>query len=63
MKLEAGQTVIWEQVSETECRIIIQPRQELKPNPVAAIGFAQRRGLPVMRTKAWMLLLREGEKA
>lgn len=62
MKLEAGQTVIWEQVSESECRVIVEPRQAVKPNPVAAIGFAQRNALPVMRTKDWMHLLREGER-
>jgi AbrB family looped-hinge helix DNA binding protein len=62
MHLEPGQVVVFERISATECRFIIEPRPVLKPDPLAAIGFAQRHGLPVMSTKKWMSLLRAGEE-
>jgi AbrB family looped-hinge helix DNA binding protein len=62
MHLEPGQVVVFERISATECRFIIEPRRVIKPDPLAAIGFAQRHGLPVMSTKKWMSLLREGEE-
>jgi bifunctional DNA-binding transcriptional regulator/antitoxin component of YhaV-PrlF toxin-antitoxin module len=61
MKLTPGQTVLWEKVSATECRLVIEPRKVIKPNPVAAIGFAKRHGAPVRTTAGWMKILREGE--
>ena len=61
MKLTPGQTVLWEKVSATECRLVIEPRKAIKPDPVAAIGFAKRHGLPARTTAGWMKILREGE--
>ena len=61
MKLTPGQTVLWEKVSATECRLVIEPRKAIKPDPVGAIGFAQRHGLPARTTAGWMKILREGE--
>ena len=61
MKLTPGQTVLWEKVSATECRLVIEPRKVIKPDPVAAIGFAKRHSLPVRATASWMKILREGE--
>ena len=61
MKLTPGQTVLWEKVSATECRLVIEPRKVIKPDPVAAIGFAKRHGLPARATADWMKILREGE--
>jgi AbrB family looped-hinge helix DNA binding protein len=61
MKLTPGQTVLWEKVSATECRLMIEPRRVIKPDPAAAIGFAKRHGLPVRTTAGWMKILREGE--
>ncbi len=61
MHLEPGQSLLWEKVSDTECRVIRQPRKSAKPDPIAAIGFAQRQGLPTMKTAEWMKILREGD--
>ena len=61
MKFTPGQTVLREKVSATECRVVIEPRRVSKPDPVAAIGFAKRHGLPVPTTAEWMKILREGE--
>jgi bifunctional DNA-binding transcriptional regulator/antitoxin component of YhaV-PrlF toxin-antitoxin module len=60
MKLTPGQTVLWEKVSATECRVVIEPRRVSKRDPVAAIGFVKRHGLPVRTTAGWMKILREG---
>jgi AbrB family looped-hinge helix DNA binding protein len=62
MKLEPGQTVIWERVSPTECRLFIEPKRAVTPDPMAAIGFAQRHGLPGGTTAQWMKILREGDE-
>ena len=61
MRLEPGQVVIFERISATECRFIVEPEPVIKPDPLAAIGFAKRHGLPVMTTEEWMRLLQEGE--
>ena len=45
MQLVPGQTLIWERVSATECRVIVPPKTKIKPDPVAALGFAKRHGL------------------
>jgi hypothetical protein len=62
MHLEAGSKLIFERVSKTECRLIVKAPAQIKPNPIAAIGFAKRHGLPVRRTSEWIRTLREGEK-
>ena len=61
MHLEPGQVVVFERISATECRFFVEARPAKKPDPVAAIGFARRHGLPAMTTRKWMDLLREGE--
>ena len=61
MQLTPGQTVLWEKVSATECRLVIEPRKAIKPDPVGAIGFAKRHGLPARTTAGWMKILREGD--
>jgi AbrB family looped-hinge helix DNA binding protein len=61
MALRPGQTVIWEQISPTECRLTMGHPPLAKPNPVAAIGFAKRHGLPEHTSAEWMRILREGE--
>ncbi len=62
MHLQPGQTVIWQRVSATECRVILPPKAKLKPDPVAALGFAKEHGLETMPTDEWMEMLREGEE-
>ena len=61
MKLTPGQMVLWEKVSATECRLVIEPRKAVKPDPLGAIGFAKRHGLPERTSAGWMKILREGE--
>ncbi|HEY0791298.1 MAG TPA: AbrB/MazE/SpoVT family DNA-binding domain-containing protein [Chthoniobacterales bacterium] len=62
MHLEAGQMVVWEQLSATECRLIIEKPRKVTPDPFAAIGFAQRHGMPAATTEEWLKILREGEE-
>ena len=62
MQLRPGQTLIWERISATECRIIVPPRAKITPDPVAALGFAEEHGLETMPTNEWMKILREGEE-
>jgi bifunctional DNA-binding transcriptional regulator/antitoxin component of YhaV-PrlF toxin-antitoxin module len=63
MQLVPGQTLIWERVSATECRVIVPPKTKIKPDPVAALGFAKRHGLKTLHqtTAEFMRELREGE--
>lgn len=61
MHLTPGQTVIWEKVSATECRVIVPPVTEVKPDPIGALNFAKEHGLETMPTDEWMKILREGE--
>lgn len=63
MQLTAGRTVIWEQISPTEARVVVQASAVIKADPIAAIGFARRHGLPRRTTAQWMKSLREGEEA
>ena len=46
----------------TECRVIVPPKANVKPDPVAALGFAKEHGLETMPTSDWMKMLREGEE-
>ena len=62
MHLTAGQSVIWEMLSPTECRIIVLPPAKVKPDPVGALGFASEHALETMPTNDWMKILREGEE-
>lgn len=64
MQLVPGQTLIWQRVSATECRVIVPPKTKIKPDPVAAIGFAKRHGLTTHHktTAEFMRELREGEE-
>jgi AbrB family looped-hinge helix DNA binding protein len=61
MKLQAGQRILWELASSTECRITPAPAR--RPQGAGAmLGYAStfRRA---RRTREWMAELREGEKA
>jgi AbrB family looped-hinge helix DNA binding protein len=62
--LRPGQKLIWQKVSDTECRVIVQPRTR-RLGARAMRGFMKRfelgRGWP-QSTDEWLKLLREGEK-
>jgi hypothetical protein len=62
MHLEPGQTVVWEKVSATECRLIVLLPEQVKPDPLAALRFARENGLEEGSSDAWMAELREGEE-
>jgi AbrB family looped-hinge helix DNA binding protein len=61
MHLTPGQTVLWEKVSATECRLIVEPRPVIKPDPFGALNFAQEHGLPQRSSDEVLAQLREGE--
>lgn len=54
MNLEPGQTVLWEKVSDTECRLIVVPKETSPPDPLSALGFARQHGLKECSTDAWL---------
>jgi AbrB family looped-hinge helix DNA binding protein len=62
MHLTPGQTVIWEKVSATECRLIVEPRAVIIPDPFGALNFAKEHGLPQRRSDEVVAELREGEE-
>ena len=62
MHLSPGQTILWEKVSATECRILIEPRAIIKPDPMGALNFAKEHGLPQRRSDEVLRELREGEE-
>lgn len=62
MQLVPGQTLIWQRVSATECRVLVPAKTKVTPDPVAALGFAKKHGLETMPTDEWMKMLREGEE-
>ena len=62
MHLLPGQTVLWEKVSATECRLIIEPQPVMKPDPFAALNFAEEHGLPRRRADEVLTELRQGEE-
>ena len=62
MHLMPGQTVLWEKVSATECRLIIEPHAVIKPDPFAALNFAKEHGLPHRRSDEVLKELRQGEE-
>ena len=61
MHLQPGQTVVWEVISTTECRLIVLPTPQIVPDPMAALGFARRHGLEEGSSDALLAELREGE--
>ena len=42
MHLKPGQTVLWERVSSTKCRLVAFPLERIAPDPLAALGFARQ---------------------
>ena len=62
MHLTPGQTILWEKVSATECRLVIEPRAVIKPDPIGALNFAKEHGLPERPSDEALAELREGEE-
>jgi hypothetical protein len=61
MRLAAGQTVLFEKLSETELRLIVLRPNKVTPDPRHALSFANRHGLVGGTTEQWLQELREGE--
>ena len=61
MHLEAGQTVVWEKVSATECRLLILSSEPNSPDPIAALNFARHHGLEEGSSDDYLRNLRAGE--
>lgn len=61
MKLAAGQKVVWEMTSPTECRVTVAPAKR-RAGAAAMLGYAST-FRSTRRTQAWMGELREGDQA
>ena len=61
MHLEAGQTVVWEKVSATECRLLVLLPEPNIPDPIAALNFARQHGLDEGSSDDYLGDLRAGE--
>ena len=59
LNLNPGQHLVWEQVSDHECRILVTSKQRAA-GAVAMLGYAKRFRSP-RRTSAWIAELREGD--
>jgi len=60
MRLHTGVKLRWVQVTDHECRVIVDDSKV--KNPMAALGMAPKlRKSPARTTKDWMKELREGE--
>ena len=60
LKIQPGQRLEWEQVSDTECRIRFRPALAVR-GAVAMLGYAKR-FRKVRRTSEWLDKLREGDR-
>lgn len=61
MGLQPGQRLRWQQVSETECRLVLD-EGGASPGPLAVLGYARRLRAKPRTTKAWLNELRRGEQ-
>ena len=61
MHLESDQTVLWERVSATECRLVALSLETAAPAPLAALSFARQHGLEEGSADAYLRELRAGE--
>ena len=61
MRLEAGQTVVWEKISATECRLLVLSPEPTLPDPIAALSFARQHGLEEGSSDEYLRNLRAGE--
>ena len=60
MRMQTGQELRWEQVSDRECRVTLD--LPATPDPLAALGMGPHlRGDKARSTAAWMGEIREGE--
>jgi AbrB family looped-hinge helix DNA binding protein len=60
LRLGPGQRVVWEVVSDHECKMMVVAGSHL-PGAEAMLGYAAKFRKP-RRTRDWLMKLREGEK-
>ena len=60
LKIQPGQRLVWEPLSDTECRVRLRPAL-VAPGAVATLGYAQR-FRKTRRTSEWIDQLREGDR-
>jgi AbrB family looped-hinge helix DNA binding protein len=61
LHLRTGQRVMWEAISDRECRVVVVPEGHV-PGAKAMLGYASKFRKP-RTTSDWMKELREGEDA
>lgn len=59
LHIQPGQRLVWEQVSESECRVRLRPALSAA-GAVAMLGYAKR-FRKARRTREWIAELREGD--
>lgn len=59
LQLNPGQHLLWEHISDHECRILVASKQH-SVGAVAMLGYAKRFRTP-RRTSEWIAELREGD--
>lgn len=59
LRLSPGQNLVWEQVSDQECRVMIASKPNIT-GAVGMLGYASRFRTP-RQTSEWMAELREGD--
>ena len=60
LKIQPGQRLVWEPLSDTECRVRLRPAL-VAPGAVATLGYAKR-FRKTRRTSEWIDQLREGDR-
>ena len=60
LHIQPGQRLVWEQVSDTECRVRLRPAL-VAPGAVATLGYAKR-FRKARRTSEWIDELRKGDR-
>jgi AbrB family looped-hinge helix DNA binding protein len=61
MRLRPGQRVVWQPVSEQECRMLVA-EAKTPAGPLAMLGYA-RTFRETRRTSEWLRELRQGEES
>ncbi len=60
MHLKPGQHLIWQAVTDSECRVVVEKASHKPRGARAMLGYGKRFG-PQKSTDEWMKELREGE--
>jgi len=61
LHLKPGQHLIWQAVTDSECRVVVEEQTRKPRGARAMLGYGKRFG-PQKTTAEWMKELREGEE-